>query len=83
MSLYFLLLLIFFSSESKLSKINLQIHKYQYIFRINTILPGFIETPMVQTVPDKVKNLISKQISLKRLGKPEGKIKSYLYFFSE
>mgnify|MGYP002716432865 FL=1 len=36
------------------------------------MLPGFIQTPMVETVPEKVKEMFSKQIGLKRLGQPEG-----------
>lgn len=40
-----------------------------------------IETPMVKTVPDKVKDLICKQIPLKRLGNPEGEIILYHFLF--
>lgn len=38
--------------------------------RVNTVLPGFIETPMTATVPDNVKNIFVKRISLERIGKP-------------
>ncbi|KAK6640737.1 hypothetical protein RUM44_012434 [Polyplax serrata] len=43
----------------------------RYGIRCNAVLPGFIETPMVATVPEKVKNLFTKQICLGRLGLPE------------
>uniref|UniRef100_A0A8D8VZ31 (3R)-3-hydroxyacyl-CoA dehydrogenase n=1 Tax=Cacopsylla melanoneura TaxID=428564 RepID=A0A8D8VZ31_9HEMI len=39
--------------------------------RVNTIIPGFIETPMTSTVPDKVKQTFQHLIPLKRFGKPE------------
>lgn len=41
--------------------------------RVNAILPGFISTPMTELVPDKLKEMFSKQIPLCRFGKPEGK----------
>ncbi|EEB11304.1 predicted protein [Pediculus humanus corporis] len=43
----------------------------RYGIRCNVVLPGFIQTPMVETVPEKVKEMFSKQIGLKRLGQPE------------
>ncbi|CRL00756.1 CLUMA_CG014012, isoform A [Clunio marinus] len=39
--------------------------------RVNTVIPGFVHTPMTDHVPDKVKELILKQIALKRFGEPE------------
>jgi NAD(P)-dependent dehydrogenase (short-subunit alcohol dehydrogenase family) len=39
--------------------------------RVNTILPGFINTPMAQAVPEKVKEKIYPQIPLGRFGEPE------------
>jgi acetoacetyl-CoA reductase len=38
---------------------------------VNAIAPGFIDTPMVQKVPDKVKERVLSQIPLRRFGKPE------------
>ena len=43
----------------------------QFGIRVNTVLPGFIETPMTKTVPDKIKQLFLKKIPLQRKGKPE------------
>ncbi|KAK9501990.1 hypothetical protein O3M35_012606 [Rhynocoris fuscipes] len=43
----------------------------QYGIRCNAVVPGFIETSMTDTVPEKVKNMFKAQIPLGRLGKPE------------
>ncbi|XP_066948687.1 (3R)-3-hydroxyacyl-CoA dehydrogenase-like isoform X3 [Macrobrachium rosenbergii] len=39
--------------------------------RVNCVLPGFINTPMIATVPDKVKNMVLQFTTLRRLGEPE------------
>lgn len=39
--------------------------------RINVVLPGFIDTPMVKTVPEKVQNMLLQMTPLGRLGEPE------------
>jgi acetoacetyl-CoA reductase/3-oxoacyl-[acyl-carrier protein] reductase len=38
---------------------------------VNAVAPGFIETEMLDTVPEKVLDGIRAQVPLKRLGKPE------------
>jgi acetoacetyl-CoA reductase/3-oxoacyl-[acyl-carrier protein] reductase len=38
---------------------------------VNTVAPGFIETEMLETIPDKVLDRIRSQIPLGRLGRPE------------
>ncbi|XP_035223386.1 estradiol 17-beta-dehydrogenase 8-like [Stegodyphus dumicola] len=43
----------------------------KYNIRCNAVMPGFIDTPMVKSVPDKVMDRIKKEIPLKRLGTPE------------
>jgi NAD(P)-dependent dehydrogenase (short-subunit alcohol dehydrogenase family) len=35
------------------------------------VIPGFIETPMAQAVPDDVKEQIIPKIAMKRFGQPE------------
>ncbi|KAG8231392.1 hypothetical protein J437_LFUL011328, partial [Ladona fulva] len=40
--------------------------------RCNAVVPGFIESPMTETVPDKVKEMFRSQIPLARFGKPSG-----------
>ncbi|CAH4035075.1 estradiol 17-beta-dehydrogenase 8 [Pieris brassicae] len=42
----------------------------KFNIRVNVILPGFIDTPMVKTVPDKVKAGLLKMVPLGRLGIP-------------
>lgn len=43
----------------------------KYNIRCNAVLPGFIQTPMLDSVPDKVKNQIRAQIPLQQLGTPQ------------
>jgi acetoacetyl-CoA reductase/3-oxoacyl-[acyl-carrier protein] reductase len=38
---------------------------------VNTVAPGYIETDMLETVPDKVLDRIKAQVPLGRLGRPE------------
>lgn len=45
----------------------------KFNIRCNVLLPGFIRTPMVETVPDKVIEGILRQVPLRRMGKPSGK----------
>ncbi|XP_020295398.1 estradiol 17-beta-dehydrogenase 8 [Pseudomyrmex gracilis] len=43
----------------------------QFGIRVNAVLPGFIETPMTAVIPDNIKEMFTKRISLQRMGKPE------------
>lgn len=43
----------------------------RYGVRVNAVSPGFIETEMVQAIPDKVKDRIVSEIPLRRFGRPE------------
>lgn len=38
---------------------------------MNAVLPGFINTPITATVPDKVKEFFINTISLQRIGEPQ------------
>jgi 17beta-estradiol 17-dehydrogenase / 3alpha(17beta)-hydroxysteroid dehydrogenase (NAD+) / 3-oxoacyl-[acyl-carrier protein] reductase alpha subunit len=40
----------------------------RYGVRVNCVIPGFINTPMTETVPDKVKDLVTSQIAMRRFG---------------
>ena len=51
--------------------------------RVNAVAPGFIETPMVDTVPDKILDKLKNQTPLGRLGKPEDIASAYLYLASD
>jgi len=44
----------------------------KYSIRCNAVLPGFIETPMLSAVPEKVKDKFRALIPLGRTGSPEG-----------
>jgi 3-oxoacyl-[acyl-carrier protein] reductase len=39
--------------------------------RVNAVAPGFIDTPILATVPDEVLEKMRAQVPLRRLGKPE------------
>lgn len=51
--------------------------------RVNAVAPGFIETPMVQTVPDKILEQLKNQTPLGRLGKAEDIASAYVYLASD
>lgn len=39
--------------------------------RVNCVCPGFIETPMVQSIPVKVQEQIREKVALREFGRPE------------
>lgn len=49
----------------------------------NAVAPGFIETSMVETVPEKVISRIVSTIPLQKLGKPEDIAHAYLFLSSD
>src|SRR6267143_4233871 len=49
---------------------------------VNAIAPGFIETEMIQGIPDKVKEKLLAQIPLKRFGTPEEVARAVCYIVS-
>lgn len=50
---------------------------------VNAIAPGYIETPMTDVLPEKVKEELKKMIPLERLGKPEDIAQAVLFLVSE
>ncbi|MCA1030966.1 3-oxoacyl-ACP reductase FabG [Bacillus timonensis] len=50
---------------------------------VNAVVPGFIETNMVATVPEKVIEQIKAMIPLHRLGKPSDIANAYLFLSSD
>jgi 3-oxoacyl-[acyl-carrier protein] reductase len=51
--------------------------------RVNAVAPGFIETPILGTIPDKVMDQMREQVPLKRLGKPEEIANVYAFLASD
>jgi 3-oxoacyl-[acyl-carrier protein] reductase len=49
---------------------------------VNAIAPGFIETEMVQAIPERVRNKLLEQIPLKRFGTPEEVARAVVYLVS-
>ena len=51
--------------------------------RVNAVAPGFVETPILQTVPDKVLQHMREQVPLHRLGRPEEIAAVYAFLASD
>ncbi|MCB1998652.1 MAG: 3-oxoacyl-ACP reductase FabG, partial [Rhodoferax sp.] len=51
--------------------------------RVNAVAPGFVETPILQTVPEKVLQHMREQVPLHRLGKPEEIAAVYAFLASD
>ena len=51
--------------------------------RVNCILPGFIETPMTQAIPDKVKRMVTRGIPMGEMGSPNDIAEGVLYLGSD
>ena len=51
--------------------------------RVNAVAPGFVETPILATVPDKVLDHMREQVPLHRLGKPEEIANVYAFLASD
>ena len=49
---------------------------------VNAVAPGFIETEMVDSIPEKVKNRLLDQIPLKRFGSAEEVARAVVYIVS-
>ncbi len=50
---------------------------------VNAIAPGYIETPMTDVLPDKVKEELRRLIPMERLGKPEDVAEAVLFLVSD
>jgi 3-oxoacyl-[acyl-carrier protein] reductase len=51
--------------------------------RVNAVAPGFVETPILASVPDKVLQHMRDQVPLHRLGKPEEIANVYAFLASD
>lgn len=51
--------------------------------RVNAVAPGFVETPILATIPDKVLDHMRDQVPLKRLGHPDEIANVYAFLASD
>jgi 3-oxoacyl-[acyl-carrier protein] reductase len=51
--------------------------------RCNAVCPGFIATPILKTIPDKVMAQMTERVPMKRLGRPEEVADLYAYLASD
>ena len=51
--------------------------------RVNAVAPGFVETPILETIPDKVLQQLRDQVPLKRLGRAEEIANVYAFLASD
>jgi 3-oxoacyl-[acyl-carrier protein] reductase len=51
--------------------------------RVNAVAPGFIGTPMVKAMPEKVINMMEEKSPLKRMGEPEEIAAAYAFLASD
>ena len=51
--------------------------------RVNAVAPGFVETPILSTIPDKVLQEMRERVPLKRLAQPEELANVYAFLASD
>jgi 3-oxoacyl-[acyl-carrier protein] reductase len=51
--------------------------------RVNAVAPGFVETPILATIPEKVLGHMREQVPLQRLGRPEEIANVYAFLASD
>jgi 3-oxoacyl-[acyl-carrier protein] reductase len=51
--------------------------------RVNAVAPGFVQTPILSTIPEKVLDQMREQVPLRRLGKPEEIANVYAFLASD
>lgn len=55
----------------------------RYGIRVNAVAPGFIATPMVKKMPEKVISMMEEKTPLGRMGEPEDIAKAYAFLASD
>ena len=58
-----------------------ELGKYQ--IRVNAVAPGFIETEMIHSVPEKVISNLKEKTPLRRLGSPLDIAEIYVHLLSQ
>jgi 3-oxoacyl-[acyl-carrier protein] reductase len=51
--------------------------------RVNAVAPGFVETPILATIPEKVLTQMREQVPLRRLGRAEEIANVYAFLASD
>ncbi|MBI1396852.1 MAG: 3-oxoacyl-ACP reductase FabG [Betaproteobacteria bacterium] len=51
--------------------------------RANAVCPGFVETPIIESIPEKVLDAMRERVPLGRLGKPEDIANTYAFLASD
>jgi 3-oxoacyl-[acyl-carrier protein] reductase len=51
--------------------------------RVNAVAPGFIQTDMIASVPDKVVDSMRERTPLRRIGQPQDIANAYLFLASD
>jgi 3-oxoacyl-[acyl-carrier protein] reductase len=51
--------------------------------RVNAVAPGFVQTPILDTMPDKVIESMAERVPLRRLGQPEDIANVYAFLASD
>jgi 3-oxoacyl-[acyl-carrier protein] reductase len=55
----------------------------RYNIRVNAVAPGFIDTPMARSIPDRALDGIVARTPLKRIGRPEELADAYVWLASD
>ncbi|MCB0414930.1 MAG: 3-oxoacyl-ACP reductase FabG [Bdellovibrionales bacterium] len=55
----------------------------KYNIRVNAVAPGFIKTPIIDTMPEKVIQMMAEKSPLKRIGEPEEIASAYAFLASD
>lgn len=55
----------------------------KYNINVNAVAPGFIETDMLNTIPEHLLKQVMEKVPLKRIGKPDDIANAYLFLASE
>jgi len=51
--------------------------------RVNAVAPGFVETPILKTIPEKVLGEMCEQVPLRRIGRPDEIANVYAFLASD
>lgn len=55
----------------------------RYNITVNAVAPGFIDTDMTQSMPDKIREIMVGRVPMQRMGKPEDVANAFLFLASD